>query len=149
MIPYFLFMQILRYFILAPVIVFFVVQPPMQISPIILLFTAFLLLQVILKPLKSKLELYTLIINDFLYILALSSFMVYHFKKDSLTEEERYNTYGFLIIGILLAIVAANLLIGFYVTFLSFKSMCKKKGPKMNEESGIKKLIKKKALRRR
>jgi hypothetical protein len=144
-------MQILRDFILAPVLVFFVTNPPMQISPIILLFVAFLLVQTILKPLKSKLELYTLVINDFLYILALSSFLIYHFRKDSLTEEERYNTYGFAIIGILAAIVLANILIGFYVCSLSLRSMCKKKGPKItqNLESGIKKSIKNKALRRR
>ena len=80
-----------------------------------LIFLAFLITSLVLKPLKEKTEMVTLVINDFLYILALLSFLMYHFKKDSLTEKERYNHYGFLIIGILAAIVATNLLIGFYV----------------------------------
>lgn len=81
------------------------------------MFACFLTVSIVLKPLKNKLEMMTLIVNDFLYIFALFSFLLYHYQKDKITEEKRYNVYGFSIIGILVAIVATNLLVGFYVCF--------------------------------
>jgi hypothetical protein len=115
--PYFLFSQILRDFLLAPILVLGVESAPFQILPLVVIFACFLAANIIFKPLKNKLELGTLIVNDCLYILALTSFLMYHYQKDSITEEQRYTIYGFTIIGILGAIVLANLLVGFYVCY--------------------------------
>jgi NADH:ubiquinone oxidoreductase subunit 2 (subunit N) len=99
--------------------------------------------------LKDKQELYTLIINDFLYICALISFLLYHYNQNSITEEQRYKLYGFSIIGILGMIIAMNLLIGFYVMAIQIKSLCSKKQKPKNKISGLKNLIRDKTLKKR
>lgn len=57
--------------------------------------------------------------------------------------------YGFTIIGFLGAIVAANLLIGFYVCIAQAKNLCKKSEKPKNQISGLKNHIREKTLKKR
>lgn len=149
LIPYFLFSQILKDFLIAPILVFSVTFSPGQIIPIIAIFISSLIMQLVLKPLKDKRELYTLIINDFLYILALTNFLLYHFQQNNLTEQQKYYRYGFSIIGILCAIIGVNLIIGFYVFIAQVKNLCMKKSVKKNQLSALKSIIRRKTLNKR
>ena len=114
----------------------------------LLLMKVYLLVNLLYRPLKEKLEQVMLTGNELFFIIILTVFMVLESKIDDLSLEERRTKYGKPIIIVYILMLAFNCVIGFLSTFFAVKEMCaKKKIEKQSKSGGLENVIKKRQER--
>jgi hypothetical protein len=88
------------------------------------LMKVYLLVNLLFKPLKEKLEQIMLIGNEIFFVIILIVFMIIDMQGNNISLEKLRGTYGNTIIIFYIAILTFNCVIGFLSTYNTVKEMC-------------------------
>lgn len=131
-------------FLVGFFIVSFVEYPLLQMVPSIFLFVSSTVLLFKHKPFKSKSILVAAMLNELTYSIILVIFLIFHFVQSSMSFMQKYNSFGYILIGILVISILINVAIGFVEAYLRLKERCskKEKKPELNTNPKVNLLAK-------
>ena len=114
-------------FLVALFIVGFVEYPVVQLTAAILLFSGAGFLQMRYHAFRSRIVALPKILNELVYLLVCSIFLLYQIFDKKLPDDKRYNIFGFGLLCIIGAGVLLNIVCGFIGLFVMLISRCSKK----------------------
>ena len=108
-------------------IVMFVEHPSVQIVPVLLLFIGSFVLVLKYKVFKSKIVLYTSMLNEATFCIITFIFFLYYLFGGKMSMNARYNYFGWGLIGLILLTVLFNVILGMIGAYFTIKEICCKK----------------------
>lgn len=114
-------------FLTALVIVSFVEYPILQLLPCIFLCGSAIFLVIKFKPYNSKLMTLVAIVNEVVYLLIFTFFILFFSTAKSMADSTKYLYFGFIPIVIIVLSIVFNLAIAGYLAYLGIYEACKEK----------------------
>ena len=131
--------MVVKDFFIGFFIIVFVENPYLQVIPTIIVFVIAIALLIKYKPYSSKLLMVSVVFNEIVYTVVITTYLFYNIVKEGISSENRRKYFGYGLVAIVALAIIFNLSISLIEIIRAVKAYCdkKKNGPKDQKNDSL------------